>query len=61
MAEVEIPPAKHAFDRIQQKLKWYETSNETRRDWVQEAQIRIAEGEYHPEFNIEICEMEGLE
>jgi hypothetical protein len=54
------PPAELSVARIQEKLRWYEQSSELRCDWVQEAQIRITEGDYHPDFHIEISELEGV-
>jgi hypothetical protein len=61
LTEEDVPPTKLAIGRIQEKLSWYEQSNELRRDWVQEAQIRITEEEYHPDFCVEIFELEGGE
>jgi hypothetical protein len=58
LTDNETPPAKHAVSRIQEKLKWYELSNDLRCEWVQESQMRIEEGEYHPDFNIEIGALE---
>lgn len=57
----DVPPAKLTIDRIIAKLKWYGLSNELRRSWVEEAQIRITEGDHHPEFQGVIAEMEGGE
>lgn len=55
------PPAQHAIGRIRDKLKWFEQSNDGRRTWVAEAQVRMNEGDYPPEFRVEIEELEGLE
>ncbi|MBO7822127.1 site-specific integrase [Burkholderia pseudomallei] len=55
----DVPPAKHAIDRIHEKLRWFEQSNEARRAWVEEACARIAEGDFHPNFRCEIEELEG--
>ncbi|WP_147310026.1 site-specific integrase [Cupriavidus neocaledonicus] len=55
----DAPPAQRSIERIQEKLKWFEESSETRRRWVEEAQMRIAEGDFHPDFNVEIRELEG--
>ncbi|CAG9170831.1 hypothetical protein LMG23994_02018 [Cupriavidus pinatubonensis] len=54
-----VPPSQSAIDRINDKLRWYEQSNETRRDWVSEAQARIEEGDWHPNFAYDILELEG--
>ncbi|HJW55097.1 MAG TPA: site-specific integrase [Burkholderiaceae bacterium] len=54
-----VPPPHLAIDRLNAKLRWYEQSNSTRREWVSEAEARIAEGDYHPSFDIEILELEG--
>lgn len=59
LSELEVPPAKAAIDRIQSKLRWYEESSELRREWVQEATTLISEGEYHPDFFVEIDVLEG--
>lgn len=52
-------PAQHAVHRIQQKLRWFEQSNEVRRDWVIEAQARLAEGDYHSDWRDPIMVLEG--
>jgi hypothetical protein len=54
-----VPPSDLAVDRINAKLRWYEQSNPTRREWISEAEARISEGDYHPSFDIEILELEG--
>lgn len=59
LSELDVPPAKLAIDRIQSKLRWYEESSELRREWVQEAMTLISEGEYHPDFYVEIDALEG--
>lgn len=41
-------PANLAAEKIQQKLRWFHESNETRRGWVEEAQARVEEGSFHP-------------
>ncbi|VBN87082.1 Uncharacterised protein [Burkholderia pseudomallei] len=55
----DVPPSKHAIDRIHEKLKWFEQSNEVRRGWVNEAQARVAEDDFHPNFRDEISNLEG--
>jgi hypothetical protein len=45
-SEHESPPAQHAIGRIRDKLEWFEQSNDGRRAWVDEAQVRINEGYY---------------
>jgi hypothetical protein len=52
-------PAQLAVDRIQEKLKWFKESNDERREWITEAQARITEGWYHPDFEVELAELEG--
>lgn len=54
-----VPPPHLAIDRLNAKLRWYAQSNSTRSEWVSEAEARIAEGDYHPSFDIEILELEG--
>jgi hypothetical protein len=58
-SDKDVPPAKHAIDRIQEKLRWFEQSSAMRREWVEEAQTRIAEGYFHSSFGEEIEELEG--
>lgn len=55
----DAPPAKLAIDRIQEKLSWFEESSAEHREWVTEARARIAEGWYHPDFEVELAELEG--
>lgn len=55
----EVPPAKFAIDRINDKLRWYEQSSEVRRTWVEEAQARVTESDFHPQLRDEITELEG--
>jgi hypothetical protein len=57
--EEPAPPAKSAIDRIQEKLRWFELSNERRRKWVIEASARVSEGDFHPALEEEISELEG--
>lgn len=52
-----LPPAKLAMDRILEKLRWFEESNEKRRSWVEEAQARIAEESFHPDFEAAILDL----
>jgi len=54
-----IPPAQLSVGRINAKLGWYEQSSEVRAEWVAEAEARIEEGAYHPDFEVEILELEG--
>jgi hypothetical protein len=46
----EIHPAEYAIDRITDKLRWFHDSNPRRREWVKEAQARIDEANYHPDW-----------
>lgn len=55
----DVPPAQLVVDRIQEKLEWFEQSTEVHREWVAEARARIAEGWYHPDFEVELAEQEG--
>ncbi|MFM0654711.1 site-specific integrase [Paraburkholderia sediminicola] len=55
----DVPPCKRVIDRIHDKLRWFEQSNEVRSGWVDEAQARVAEGDFHPEWRNEISELEG--
>lgn len=53
-------PAEHAVSRISDKLHWFRESNEFRRGWVEEALIRIEEGNYHPDWRRLIEDVEGV-
>ncbi|WP_238295591.1 site-specific integrase [Caballeronia novacaledonica] len=55
----DVTPAQLVVDRIQEKLEWFEQSSEIHREWVVEARARVAEGWYHPDFEIELAEQEG--
>lgn len=55
----DVPPAKLAIDRIIGKLRWFEESNAVRRQWVDEAQARVNEGDFHPHFREEVLSLEG--
>ncbi|MBK1824274.1 site-specific integrase [Burkholderia orbicola] len=52
-------PAEHAIDRISSKLTWFQSSNSTRRSWVEESLTRVEEGDYHPEWRRSIVTIEG--
>lgn len=41
-------PAKIIINRLTEKLKHYESSSDVRRAWVEEACMRVNEGEHHP-------------
>lgn len=55
----DVPPAQLVVDRIKEKLEWFQQSSEVRREWVIEARARIDEGWYHPDFEVELAELEG--
>jgi hypothetical protein len=44
-------PALAVMQRIDDKLKFFESSNSVRRHWVRDAQARVSEGEYHPNWH----------
>ena len=54
-----VPPARLAIDRLNEKLRWFHQSNETRRGWVAEAEARVEEGEYHHHWREVISGLEG--
>lgn len=43
-------PADKVIDRLNAKIAWFEQESEERAQWVNEAQIRVAEGYYHPDW-----------
>ena len=46
-AQSQIHPAELVIDRITEKLRSFELSSDARRGWVQEALLRVDEGDYH--------------
>ncbi|QPF72696.1 site-specific integrase [Roseateles sp. DAIF2] len=52
-------PAKLAIERLERRLTWFEQSNNARKEWVEEARVRILEGSYHKSFSTVITEMQG--
>lgn len=44
-------PADLSIQRLTQKLDWYRKSSKKRNDWVEEAELRIEEGSYHPSWS----------
>lgn len=52
-------PARHAVDRLHQKIRWFQDSNELRRSWAHEAIARVEEGNYHPDWVRLLEDMEG--
>lgn len=51
-------PVDIAVTRLSDKLQWFMMSSEIRRAWVVEAQTRIEEGDYHPEWKFIIEKQE---
>lgn len=52
-------PIQHVIDRTTEKLRWFKESSKIRREWVEEALIRVEEGSYHPNWRRVISMMEG--
>lgn len=52
-------PANLAAEKIQNKLRWFYESNDTRRGWVEEAQARVEEGDFHPLWHSSIISGRG--
>lgn len=44
-------PSDLSIERLTQKLDWYRKSSKKRNDWVEEAELRIEEGSYHPSWS----------
>ena len=44
-------PSDLSIERLTQKLDWYRKSSQKRNDWVEEAELRIEEGSYHPSWS----------
>lgn len=58
-SDVSVPPAKLVIDRIDAKMIWYAQSNTRRAEWVEEAEARIDEEDFHPDFMNEITSAEA--
>ncbi|MDN4054203.1 site-specific integrase [Massilia sp. YIM B02763] len=54
-----IHPAEHAIKKLGEKLKVFQNSNSTRREWVEEALARLEEGYYHEQWSYLIESLEG--
>lgn len=48
------------IDVLTAKMKWFRTSNATRKGWVDEAMARINEGEFHPHWSFVIESAQGI-
>lgn len=53
-------PAQIAIDHLTEKLRFFEESNETRKEWVCESLLRIEEGSYHSNWERLIKSAEGV-
>lgn len=47
----ETVPADMVIARLTQKIDWYKSSTDKHTQWVEEAEMRIAEGDYHPHWS----------
>ena len=43
-------PSDLVIDRVTEKVRWFQDSSEERASWVEEAQSRIEEGDFHPNW-----------
>lgn len=59
VSDASLPPAKLVIDRIDAKMAWYAQSNVLRAEWVTEAEARIDEEDFHPDFTNEITAAES--
>lgn len=55
----ESHPAKLVVDRISEKMRWFQSSNDLRRSWVTEALTRIDESWHHPAWRGIVEQLEG--
>lgn len=51
--------ARLTLEKIDSRLKWFEDSNKTRKEWVDEANVLVGAGEYHPDYGDLIDFLEG--
>lgn len=54
-------PSNLSIIRINEKLSSFENSSDIRRDFVEEALARVNEGRFHPDWEMLIASIEGLE
>jgi len=47
----EESPSDVVIERLTQKIDWFRDSSRKRSEWVDEAELRIAEGHYHPSWS----------
>lgn len=52
-------PAELTAKILGDKIQWFQKSNETRRGWVEEALMRVDEGDYHQQWSYLIEAVEG--
>lgn len=58
-ARENLTTAQMVVDRLTEKLNWFKRSNNRHENWLQEALIRVEEGNYHPSWDFTIRAMEG--
>jgi hypothetical protein len=51
LLQKETTPADEAINRVTEKLNWFRSSNNERREWVKESEIRIEEEHFHPDWS----------
>ena len=54
-----LSPNFKVLNRIRQKIAWFNSSNATRKSWVVEAEYRILNDDFHPDWRGIILEMQG--
>lgn len=47
----EVVPADIVVERLTQKITWFREASEKRAEWVEEAEVRMTEGHYHPHWS----------
>lgn len=52
-------PAAIVIDRIGAVLEWFKESKDVSRAWVEESRLRMEEGDYHPDWQSRIKQLEG--
>ncbi|MDR6450438.1 hypothetical protein J2794_006579 [Paraburkholderia terricola] len=57
--DAESSPAQLVVFRLNDKLRWFESSNAVRSEWVEESLARVTEGDFHSSFRDEIIALEG--
>jgi len=54
-----VSPLDLTIERVTQKIKWFRERDKTTKSWVDDSEVRMDEGDYHPNFEHVIEILEG--